>query len=253
METLDGRCALVTGASSGIGAATAIKLASLGAKVALVARRRELLEGVMDEIHSSGGQAITIDADLSDRNSAGRVISQVISNFGQLGIVVNNAGVMLNGPVEGAPLNEWERMVSLNILGTLYVAHAALPFLLKDAEQNRSKVADMVNVSSVAGRKARRGAGVYNLTKFGINAFSESLREEVTARHVRVSVIEPGATATELPTHQRPEIQAQSKERFGKIERLEAEDVAESIAYIVTRPRRVSISEILVRPTGMEF
>jgi NADP-dependent 3-hydroxy acid dehydrogenase YdfG len=163
--------------------------------------------------------------------------------------VINNAGVMLLGPVENAPLEEWQRMVDVNVLGVLYTAHAALPHLLAAAEDSPRRVADMVNVSSVAGRRARRGSGVYNLTKHGVGAFSEALRQEVTQRHVRVSLIEPGAVETELSSHNRPEILEQIRGRFGEIERMSARDISDAILYIVTRPRHVAINELLIRPT----
>jgi NADP-dependent 3-hydroxy acid dehydrogenase YdfG len=166
--------------------------------------------------------------------------------------VINNAGVMLLGPIENAPVEEWERMVRLNVLGLLYTAHAALPHLLKAAQGPPRSVADLVNVSSVAGRVAREGSGVYNLTKHGVGAFSESLRQEVTGRHVRVSLVEPGAVDTELVSHLRPEIAEQAMQRFGHIERLESADIADAIAYIVTRPRRMAVNEILVRPTEQQ-
>ena len=143
-------------------------------------------------------------------------------------------------------------MVHLNILGLLYTAHAALPHLLRAAEDGPRRVADLVNIGSVAGRVARRGSGVYNLTKFGVGAFSESLRQEVTGRHVRVSLVEPGAVATELTTHLRPEILEQTKQRFADVERLEADDIADAIMFIATRPRHVAINELLVRPTEQE-
>jgi NADP-dependent 3-hydroxy acid dehydrogenase YdfG len=165
---------------------------------------------------------------------------------------VNNAGVMLLGPVENAPLDEWERMVHLNVLGLLYTAHAALPHLLKAAEDAQRRVADLVNVSSVAGRVARNGSGVYNATKFGVVAFSESLRQEVAKRHVRVAVIEPGVVATELQSHLREEVRQRSMQRFAGVEPLAAEDIADAIEYIVTRPRRVGVNEMLIRPTEQE-
>jgi NADP-dependent 3-hydroxy acid dehydrogenase YdfG len=160
--------------------------------------------------------------------------------------------VMLLGPIVDAPLEEWERMVDLNIKGLLYVAHASMPHLLAAAEKGPRQVADLVNISSVAGRVARNGSGVYNATKHAVGAFSESLRQEVTGRHVRVSLVEPGAVATELPSHNRPEIQETLKGRFGSIERLESEDIAETIEFIVTRPRRVAVNEMLIRPTEQE-
>jgi NADP-dependent 3-hydroxy acid dehydrogenase YdfG len=157
--------------------------------------------------------------------------------------------VMLLGPSLDADIEEWERMVDINVKGLLYVAKAALPHLIKGADEGPRLVTDMVNISSVAGRRAREGSAVYNATKFGVGAFSEALRQEVTERHVRVSLVEPGAVITELASHNRPEVQEQMKGRFGSIERLEADDIADAISYIVTRPRHMAINEILVRPT----
>jgi len=252
-ESLTGTVALVTGASSGIGHATALALAGHGASVALVARRKERLDALAADIEKAGGKALVIEADVTDQAQAAAAVERTVAELGRLDTVVNNAGVMLLGPVEGAPLEEWERMVSLNILGLLYVAHASLPHLLKAAESEPRKVADLVNISSTAGRIARSGAGVYNLTKWGVNGFTEALRQEVTGRHVRVSVVEPGGTSTELPMHVRPEILGQLVQRFGSIERLEAADIADAIAYIVTRPRRVAVNEMLIRPTEQEL
>ena len=143
-------------------------------------------------------------------------------------------------------------MVELNVLGLMYCAHAALPHLLAAAQDGPRQVADMVNISSVAGRVARSGSGVYNATKFGVGAFSESLRQEVTKRHVRVSLVEPGAVATELAGHNRPEVLETISKRFADMERLESEDIADAITYVVTRPRRMAVNEILVRPTEQD-
>jgi|SRR5947209_13333835 len=252
-RTLDGTVALVTGASSGIGEATARALAGLGAAVALAARRRERLERLAAEIAAQGGRAVVLETDVTQQAQAAAAVERTVAELGRLDTVINNAGVMLLGPIAGAPVEEWERMVRLNVLGLLYTAHAALPHLLKAAEDSPRRVADLVNVSSVAGRVAREGSGVYNLTKFGVGAFSESLRQEVTGRHVRVSLVEPGAVDTELITHLRPEIAEQAAQRFGKIEKLEAEDIAEAIAYVVTRPRRMAVNEILIRPTEQQL
>jgi NADP-dependent 3-hydroxy acid dehydrogenase YdfG len=251
--SLTGTVALVTGASSGIGAATARALATQGAAVALAARRKDRLDELAAEIKKGGGRALVLETDVTDAGQATAAVEAAVRDFGRLDILVNNAGVMLLGPVEGAPIEEWERMVHLNVLGLLYTAHAALPHLLRAAEDEPRRVADLVNISSVAGRAARRGSGVYNLTKFGVGAFSESLRQEVTGRHVRVSLVEPGAVATELTDHLRPEIREQTKQRFANVERLEADDIADAITYIVTRPRRVAINELLVRPTEQEL
>ena len=157
--------------------------------------------------------------------------------LGRLDVVVNNAGVMLLGPALDAPLEEWERMVQLNLTGLLYISHAAMPYLMDAAGHEPRRVADMVNISSVAGRVARSGSAVYNATKWGVNAFSEALRQEVTGRHVRVGLIEPGAVATELSSHIRPEIRDTFVERFAGVERLQAEDIARAITYMITQPR----------------
>jgi NADP-dependent 3-hydroxy acid dehydrogenase YdfG len=249
---LHGTVALVTGASSGIGAATARALAGEGAAVALVARRKERLDTLAAEIGRSGGRALALESDVTEERQARDAVERTVRELGRLDIVVNNAGVMLLGPIVDAPVEEWERMIHLNLLGLLYVAHAALPHLLRAAEDSARRVADLVNISSVAGRAARSGSGVYNLTKFGVGAFSESLRQEVTRRHVRVSIVEPGAVATELTDHLRPEIFEQTKTLFAGTERLEAEDIADAIAYMVTRPRRMAVNEILIRPTEQE-
>ena len=193
-----------------------------------------------------------IETDVTDSSQAESAVERTVLEFERLDTVINNAGVMLLGPIENAPLEEWEQMIKVNELGVLYVSHAALPHLLKAAQSAPRRVADLVNISSVAGRVARRGSGVYNLTKFGIGAFSESLRQEVTGRHVRVSLVEPGAVNTELMSHVRSEVREQAAQRFASIERLEADDIAEVITFIVTRPRRVAINEVQVRPTEQE-
>ena len=249
-SVLEGTVALVTGASSGIGAATASALAAQGASVAVAARRRDRLDVVADGIRDQGGTALVLECDVTDEQQATGAVERTVSELGRLDTLINNAGVMLLGPVAGAPMREWQQMVELNVLGLLYCAHAALPHLLRAAEGGPRQVADMVNISSVAGRAARNGNGVYSLTKHGVGAFSESLRQEVTRRYVRVSLVEPGATATELASHNRPEVLQSIRNQFGQ--RMEAEDVADAITYIVTRPRHVAVNEMLIRPTEQE-
>jgi len=246
---LEGTGALVTGASSGIGEATALQLAAEGAAVALVARRLDRLNALADKIGGAGGKAVVIEADVTDQAAASAAVDSAVRSLGRLDVVINNAGVMLLGPVVGAPLDEWQRMIDLNLSGLLYVTHAALPHLLSAAEQEPRRVADIVNVSSVAGRVARSGSGVYNATKWGVNALSEALRQEVTGQHVRVGLVEPGAVATELASHNRPEVLESLRQRFGNIERLEADDIARSISFMVTQPRHAAVNEILIRPT----
>jgi NADP-dependent 3-hydroxy acid dehydrogenase YdfG len=251
-KILDGTVALVTGASSGIGAATAVMLASKGATVALAARRRERLDALAADIAALGATALVLESDVTDEAQATDAVARTVAELGRLDTLVNNAGVMLLGPAEQAPLSEWQRMVELNVLGLLYCAHAALPHLLRAAEDGPRRVADMVNISSVAGRVPRSGSGVYNLTKHGVGAFSEAVRQEVAQRHLRISLVEPGATTTELASHNRPEVLESMRSRFAGVERMTAEDIADAVTYIVTRPRHVAVNEILIRPTEQE-
>ena len=246
---LEGAVALVTGASSGIGEATARALAAQGAKVAVAARRLERLERLASEIGGSGHTALAIESDIADQEQAIAAVERTVGELGRLDVLVNNAGVMLLGPIEGAPTEEWERMIDLNLKGLINTTHAALPHLLAAAEDSDRRCADLVNISSVAGRVARAGSGVYNLTKHGVGAFSESFRQEFASRRVRTTIIEPGAVATELTDHIRDGVREQVRERFVDIETLQAEDIADAIVYAVTRPAHVSLNEVLIRPT----
>jgi NADP-dependent 3-hydroxy acid dehydrogenase YdfG len=251
-ERLDTTVALITGASSGIGEAAALAFAAAGASVAVAARRRERLDDLSGRIHQLGGKVLVIEADVTDETAARSAVARTVAEFGRLDTLVNNAGVMLLGPIVDADPGEWKRMIDLNVTALLHTTHVALPHLLNAAETSPRRVADVVNISSVAGRVARSGSGVYNASKWAVNAFSESLRQEITRRHVRVSLVEPGAVSTELASHNRPEIREMMQQRFGSIERLHADDIAEAILYVVTRPRHVAINEILVRPTEQE-
>src|SRR5262249_18015848 len=161
----------------------------------------------------------------------------------------NNAGQMLLGPIEDAPTGEWDRMIDLNLKGLINTTHAALPHLLAAAEDSPRQCTDLVNISSVAGRVARSGSAVYNLTKHGVGAFSESFRQEFASRKVRSTLIEPGAVATELTDHLREEVKDQVRGRFADIQTLGATDIADAITYAVTRPWHVCLNEILIRPT----
>jgi len=247
---LTGTAALVTGASSGIGTATARQLAEHGAAVALVARRKDRLEDLAAEIDKAGGTALVVQADITDRSQAEAAIQQTVERFGRLDILVNNAGVMLLGPVAGADVGEWERMLAVNVNGLLYTTRAALPHLLHAAEDGPRRVADIVNISSIAGRVAWNGYGVYNLTKFGVNGFTESLRQEITQRHVRVGVLEPGGVDTELGSHNKPQVRNEMIDPFyQQTEVLAPEDIADGVAYIVTRPRHTAVGELWIMPT----
>ncbi len=227
-------------------------LAQHGAALALVARRADRLNALAERIGAGGGRALVLPADITVEAQARQVVEQTVTELGRLDTVVNNAGVMLLGPIVGADVQEWERMIDINLRGLMYTTHAALDHLLRAADSEPRRVADLVNVSSVAGRVARAGSGAYNATKHAVGAFSEGLRQEVTARHVRVGLVEPGAVDTELPGHNRPEILEQISARFGGVERLQAGDIADAIAYMVTRPRHVASNELLVRPTEQQ-
>jgi NADP-dependent 3-hydroxy acid dehydrogenase YdfG len=241
----------VTGASSGFGEAIARALAARGARLALVARRKDRLDQLASQIEQQAGTAVAIGADITQRLEAVAAVQETVDRFARIDTVVNNAGVMFVDPVEDALLEEWDRMVAVNVNGLLNVAHAALPHLLQAAQQSPRRVADMVNISSVAGIKTGAGVSVYSLTKYGVGAFSESLRQEVAGRHVRVSVIEPGSAKTELRSHMRSAVQARSHAR-ASVERLEPEDVADAVAYVVTRPRRIAVNEVVIRPTEQQ-
>jgi NADP-dependent 3-hydroxy acid dehydrogenase YdfG len=246
---LDGTVALITGASSGIGEATARSLAAQGAKVAVAARRLERLERLAAEIGGQGHTALAIQSDITDQEQAIAAVDRTVAELGSLDIVVNNAGQMLLGPIEDAPTEEWDRMIDLNLKGLINTTHAAVPHLLAAAENSGRGCADVVNISSVAGRIARSGSGVYNLTKHGVGAFSESFRQEFADRKVRSTLIEPGAVDTELTDHLRDGIREQVRERFTDMKTLDSQDIAGAIAYAVTRPWHVSLNEVLIRPT----
>lgn len=252
-RTLTGTVALVTGASSGIGAATAHRLACEGASVALIARRATQLEEVRRTIESAGGVARAIVADITSREGASAAVRGTIEAFGRLDILVNNAGVMLVGPFAESPDGEWERMVAINQMGLLYVTKSALPYLIKAASEEPRRTSDIVNISSSAGRVARPGTSVYNLTKFGVNGLTEALRQELRPQRVRVSVIEPGNVDTELATHTREELRAGVEAQIGTIERLQPEDIADAVAYVVTSKRRVAVNEVFVRAADQSW
>jgi NADP-dependent 3-hydroxy acid dehydrogenase YdfG len=246
-ELLTNTVALITGASSGIGQAAAVRLATAGARVALVARRVGRLEKLASEIRAKGGEAIAIGADLALAEQAEGVVARTIAEFGRLDTVVNAAGVMLNGPSIESPLSDWNKMVDINLRGLMYVTKAALPHLLEAVGTSPRKVADVVNISSVGGRFAAPQVAIYSATKFAVTAATEAWRQEYTRQSLRFSVVEPGAVETELWNAEGQWEGFTAK--FGEVERLLAEDIAEAVAYIVTNPRRVAVNEIVIRPT----
>jgi NADP-dependent 3-hydroxy acid dehydrogenase YdfG len=245
-QPLEGKVALVTGASSGIGEATALTLAKFGAAVAVGARRQDRVDALAGRIEAEGGRALARRVDVSDEDDARAFVRAAHDELGGLDVLVNNAGVMLLGPVAGADTEQWRRMIGVNLLGLLYCTHAALE-LMAQADGGH-----IVNVSSVAGRRATAGAAVYNMTKFGVHAFSEALRQEALHAGVRVTIVAPGYVETELQGHNENPLVVRTmesmREKIGDV--LQAEDIADAILYAVTRPPHVDINEVLVRPTG---
>jgi NADP-dependent 3-hydroxy acid dehydrogenase YdfG len=246
-ERLKDTVALVTGASSGIGAATARTLAAHGAAVAVLARRGDRLAVLAGELRAGGSTVLVVEADITDPGQAQAAVEQTVAELGRLDTVVNNAGVMLTGPVADAPDEEWQRMLAVNVEGLLHVTRAALPHLIRAVQDSPRQVADLVTISSTAGRVARPGTAVYSLTKFGVTAFSESLRQELQPQRVRVGVVEPGTVDTELASHQRAEVRERTTRQIQGMEMLRPQDIADAVAYIVTRERRVAVNEVLVR------
>ena len=247
---LNGTVAIVTGASSGIGDATARRLAEHGATVAVIARRGDRLDALVKDIEAAGGAALAIAVDITDRAQADRAVQTVADRLERVDILINNAGLMLLGPIVGADVDEWERMIAVNQKGLLYITNAALPHLLKAAADEPRQVADIVNISSSAGRVAWANYGVYNMTKFGVNGFTEALRQEVTKKHVRVGVLEPGAVDTELVSHNNETVKSELAASDAIAEPLQPDDIADNIAFMVTRPRRSSIAELWAMPTS---
>jgi NADP-dependent 3-hydroxy acid dehydrogenase YdfG len=244
---LQGKVALVTGASSGIGAATAEALAAAGAAVAIGARRADRLGELAGRLRGDGATVLTLDLDVTDEQACADAVARTRAELGGLDVLVNNAGVMLLGTIVGADPEDWRRMMSTNVLGLMYMTHAAIEGMVEQGS------GDVVNVSSVAGRVARKGAGVYNASKWAVNAFSESLRQEVTGRGVRIGLVEPGAVATELTDHiTQPEAKAASKQMATMMTPLQSEDIARAVVYMVSQPRHVAVNEMLVRPTDQE-
>ncbi len=246
---LAGCAALVTGASSGIGAATALALARQGAAVALAARRTERLEELAAAIRDLGGSSLALTCDLRDAAQSRRAVEEAADRYGRLDVLVNNAGYVAPGPLEEGDPAEFERMVDLNLTAVLHTSHAALPHLLRAAADGPRAVADLVTVSSVAGRVARANNSVYTATKHAVCAFSEALRQEVTGRGVRVGVVEPGMTSTEMTT----DTAAASAARGVPQNRwLRADDIARAITFMVTQPPHAAVNEIMLRPTAQE-
>jgi NADP-dependent 3-hydroxy acid dehydrogenase YdfG len=244
MAKLDGKVVVVTGASSGIGEATVRALAAEGAAVVAGARRKERLDGLVEEVTQDGGKAIAVECDVTDEEQAHDLIQRAVEEFGSVDILVNNAGVMLLSTVGKSLSNQWRTMFEVNVMGLLYATDAAIGHMKEQGSGH------LVNISSVAGRKVTRdSSGVYAGSKHAVGAISEGLRQELLDDGIRVTVVEPGAVETELTDHITDEDARESLSGLLKLERLQAEDIANAIVYAVTQPERVSVNEILIRPT----
>ncbi|MDF5720259.1 MAG: SDR family NAD(P)-dependent oxidoreductase [Rhizonema sp. PD37] len=244
---LDGKVAIITGASSGIGEATAVALAAEGVRVVIAARRTERLHAVAKRIEAISGQVLPIVTDITDEAQVNHLVQKTNAELGQVDILVNNAGIGVLGTIDTGNPADWRRALDVNVLGVLYAIHAVLP-ILKTQQSGH-----IVNISSVAGRTARAGVGVYNATKWGVNALSEALRQEVYKDNIRVTIIEPGLVDTQFSDFiSDPIAKQRSEERRKRITPLKSEDIARAIVYAVTQPQHVNVNEILIRPTSQD-
>ncbi|MDQ3941547.1 MAG: SDR family NAD(P)-dependent oxidoreductase [Actinomycetota bacterium] len=244
MAKLEGKVAVITGASSGIGEATVRALSAEGAAVVAGARRKERLDGLVEEVMArDGGKVIAVECDVTDEEQAHGLVGRAVEEFGRIDILVNNAGVMLLSRIEKGLSDEWRRMFDVNVLGLLYATHAAIGHMKEQGSGH------LINISSVAGRKSRATTGVYSGTKFAVNAISEALRQELLEDNIRVTMVEPGAVETELPDHITDEEARENLSGLLKLDRLQAEDIANAISYVAIQPERVSVNEVLIRPT----
>lgn len=244
---LTGTVALVTGASSGIGEMTARRLARDGAAVAVLARREDRLQALAAELRQAGTEVAVVVADVADPQQAESAVAQTMNALGRLDVVVNNAGVMTPGPLLDVPTDACRQMIDVNVAGVVNMTKAVLPHLILAAAMSPRNVADLVMISSTAGRVARSGNAMYSLTKFGVNAFAESLRQEMLHHRVRVGIVEPGTVDTEMAAQLRDGMSGEMADQLRTMQLLHPEDIADAVSYMVTRDRRVAVNEMLVR------
>jgi NADP-dependent 3-hydroxy acid dehydrogenase YdfG len=242
--TLAGRVALVTGASSGIGESVALALAEAGAAVAVAARRVDRLETLVTRLEAAGAKALALPGDVVDEQVAKGMVARTVQHFGRLDILVNSAGIIQAGTVENADAEQWRRVIDVNLLGSLYTCSAAI------APMRAQGAGDIINVSSVAGRRAAAAFGPYSTSKFGLTAMTEGLRQEVGKHGIRVCIVEPGATTTEVADSiTDPDYRKAMQAHVAKEGAMKPEDVAAAIVFVVSLPRRANVSELLIRPT----
>jgi NADP-dependent 3-hydroxy acid dehydrogenase YdfG len=246
-DGIEGKVVVITGASSGLGAATARLVSAEGASVVLGARRADRLQALADGLSSGGGKALAVVTDVTDHDQVKRLADTAVQKFGRIDVMINNAGLMPQSPLERLRIDEWDRMIDVNIKGVLYGIAAALPHMIKQ------KAGHIINVSSVAGHKVRPGATVYAATKHAVLALSEGLRQEVKPYNIRTTVISPGAVATELPDSVTEPDVAERIQKFYKDVAIPADSFARAVVFSMSQPEDVDINEILFRPTRQEL
>ena len=246
-NNIEGKVVVITGASSGLGEATARLLSAQGASVVLGARRADRIQALANELTAAGGKAITVTTDVTHRDQVKRLVDSAVRACGRIDVMINNAGLMPQSPLERLKIDEWDRMIDVNIKGVLYGIAAALPHM------KQQKAGHIINVSSVAGHKVRAGGAVYAATKHAVLALSEGLRQEVKPYNIRTTVISPGAVATELPESVTEPDTAASIHKFYAELAIPADLFARAVAFAISQPEEVDVNEILFRPTRQEL
>ena len=246
-QGIQGKIVVITGASSGLGEATARLLSAQGASVVLGARRKDRIEALAEELTAKGGKAIAIATDVTQRAQLQKLVDAAVQTYGRIDVMINNAGLMPQSPLDRLKIDDWDRMIDVNIKGVLYGIAAALP------QMQRQKAGHIINVSSVAGHKVRAGGAVYAATKHAVLALSEGLRQEVKPYNIRTTVISPGAVATELPDSVTEPDLSESFHKFYEDFAIPADSFARTVAFAMSQPEDVDINEILFRPTSQEL
>lgn len=247
-ENIKNKVVIITGASSGLGEATALLLAKYGAKVVLAARRKERLEKLASEITSQGGEALVVVADVAVQSDVERIAEKTLKRYGRIDVLINNAGIMPQATLDKLKVEEWDKMIDINVKGVLYGIAAVLPTM----QQQHS--GHIINLSSVAGLRVAAGRGtVYSGTKFAVKAISEGLRAEVAKDNIRVTTLYPGAVESELKYGSSDPEASANIQAFYKAYEIPASSVARAIAYAINEPEEVAINEITLRPTKQEF
>ena len=246
-NNIEGKVVVITGASSGMGEAAARHLAAQGASVVLGARRIERLQSLADELNNQGGKALAVETDVTDPNQVQRLVDEAVQRYGRVDVIINNAGLMPHSPLERLKIDDWNRMIDVNIKGVLYGIAAVIPYM------KEQKSGHIINVSSVAGHKVRAGGVVYAATKHAVRVISEGLRQEVKPYNIRTTVISPGAVDTELPNSATEPDVAENLHKFYEEFAIPADSFARTVAFAMNQPEEVDINEILFRPTRQEL